>query len=111
MTSLTPGCDDAAETEPTLDPGLRAWLAIAAIAVLCTGVAYILYFRLIAHAGPSRALAVTFLAPVFAVAYGALFLREAVTPWMVGCGLVIVCGTLLSTGLVRPRRRPAPGPR
>ena len=34
------------------------------IAVLCTGIAYILYFRLIAHAGPSRALAVTFMAPV-----------------------------------------------
>lgn len=96
---------------PAQMPGLRAWLAIAAIAVLCTGVAYILYFRLIAHAGPSRALAVTFLAPVFAVAYGTLFLHEAVTPWMVGCGLVIVCGTMLSTGLIGPRRQPAPGPR
>jgi len=69
--------------------------------VLCTGIAYILYFRLIESAGPSRALAVTFIAPVFAVLYGTLFLGEQVTPWMVGCALVIVCGTLLSTGLVR----------
>jgi drug/metabolite transporter (DMT)-like permease len=45
---------------PATMPGLRAWAAIVAIAVLCTGIAYILYFRLIAHAGPSRALAVTF---------------------------------------------------
>ena len=90
---------------PAQTPGLRAWLAVLAIAVLCTGIAYILYFRLIAHAGPSRALAVTFLAPVFAVAYGALFLQEAVTPWMVGCGLVIVCGTMLSTGLIGSSRR------
>lgn len=90
---------------PAQTPGLRAWLAVLAIAVLCTGIAYILYFRLIAHAGPSRALAVTFLAPVFAVAYGALFLKEAITPWMVGCGLVIVCGTMLSTGLIGARRR------
>jgi len=37
---------------------------------------------------------------VFAVVYGMLFLGERVTPWMLGCGLVIVCGTLLSTGLV-----------
>ncbi|AVS74432.1 DMT family transporter, partial [Paracidovorax cattleyae] len=86
-------------------PGPGAWAAVIAIAVLCTGIAYILYFRLIAHAGPSRALAVTFLAPVFAVAYGALFLGETVTPWMIGCGAVIVCGTMLSTGLVRPRGR------
>ena len=90
---------------PAQTPGLRAWLAVLAIAVLCTGIAYILYFRLIAHAGPSRALAVTFLAPVFAVAYGALFLQEAVTPWMVVCGLVIVCGTMLSTGLIGSSRR------
>ena len=84
---------------PAQMPGLRAWLAIAAIAVLCTGIAYILYFRLIANAGPSRALAVTFLAPVFAVLYGVVFLSEAVTLWMAGCALVIVLGTLLSTGL------------
>ncbi len=86
---------------PAQMPGLGAWGAIAAIAVLCTGIAYILYFRLIAHAGPSRALAVTFITPVFAVLYGGLFLGETVTPWMMGCALVIVCGTMLSTGLIR----------
>ncbi|WP_404299274.1 DMT family transporter [Alicycliphilus denitrificans] len=90
---------------PAQAPSLRAWAAIVAIAVLCTGIAYILYFRLIAHAGPSRALAVTFLAPVFAVFYGVVFLNESVTPWMLGCGAVIVCGTMLSTGLVKGWRR------
>jgi drug/metabolite transporter (DMT)-like permease len=89
---------------PAQAPGLRAWAAIAAIAVLCTGIAYILYFRLIQHAGPSRALAVTFITPVFAVLYGVLFLGERVTGWMLGCAVVIVCGTLLSTGLIRTRR-------
>lgn len=88
---------------PAQMPGLRAWAAIAAIAVLCTGIAYILYFRLIAHAGPSRALAVTFITPVFAVLYGVLFLGERVTLWMLGCAVVIVCGTLLSTGLISTR--------
>ena len=91
---------------PAQMPGPRAWGAIVAIAVLCTGVAYILYFRLIANAGPSRALAVTFITPVFAVLYGAVFLGERITPWMIGCALVIVCGTLLSTGLVRTRSAP-----
>ena len=89
---------------PAQMPGLRAWAAIVAIAVLCTGIAYILFFRLIATAGPSRALAVTFITPVFAVLYGAVFLGERITPWMIGCALVIVCGTLLSTGLVGARR-------
>jgi drug/metabolite transporter (DMT)-like permease len=80
-------------------PSRQAWLALVAVGVLCTGIAYILYFRLIEEAGPSRALAVTFVVPVFAVMYGALFLGEAVTGWMLFCGAVIVCGTALSTGL------------
>ena len=94
---------------PAVMPGLRAWAAIVAIAVLCSGIAYILYFRLIAHAGPSRALAVTFMAPVFAVFYGAVFLGEPVTGWMLGCAAVIVGGTLLSTGLIRRRSKAAQG--
>ncbi|MDD2846014.1 MAG: EamA family transporter [Rhodoferax sp.] len=91
---------------PAQMPGLRAWGAIAALAILCTGIAFILYFRLIAHAGPTQALTVTFLAPVFAVSYGAVFLREPITLWMIGCGLVVVCGTLLCTGLIRTRTSP-----
>jgi drug/metabolite transporter (DMT)-like permease len=83
---------------------LNAWLAVIALGVLCTGVAYILYFRLIERAGPARALSVTFAIPVFAVLYGVLLLGEVVTPWMVLCGLVIVAGTSLSTGLVTLRR-------
>jgi drug/metabolite transporter (DMT)-like permease len=79
---------------------LQAWAAVVALGVLCSAVAYILYFRLIERAGPSRALSVTFAIPVFALLYGALLLGEVVTPWMVLCGLVIVAGTSLSTGLV-----------
>lgn len=90
----------AALTWPAQMPGLRAWSAVAAMAILCTGVAYILYFKLIANAGPAQAVAVTFVAPAFAVMYGVLFLNEHVTPWMIGCGLVIVSGTMLSTGLI-----------
>jgi drug/metabolite transporter (DMT)-like permease len=87
-------------------PGPRAWLALLVLGVLCTGVAYILYFRLIEQAGPPRALAVTFAIPVFAIVYGAVFLDEPVTAWMLLCGLVIIAGTSLSTGLLKlPARR------
>jgi drug/metabolite transporter (DMT)-like permease len=85
---------------PAQMPSLRAWLAVLALGVVCTGIAYVLYFRLIEAAGPARALAVTFLVPVFAVFYGVLFLHETVTGWMLFCAGVIVCGTSLSTGLL-----------
>ncbi len=82
-------------------PGLHAWLAIVAVAILCTGVAYILYFRLIQAAGPQRALTVTFLIPVFGVAYGAVFLDEAVTLKALAAGALIVFGTALSAGVLK----------
>ena len=68
--------------------------------VACSGVAYVLYFRLIERAGPARALTVTFLIPVAAMSYGVAFLDEALTAWMVMCGAVILLGTALSTGLL-----------
>ncbi|KQT13544.1 DMT family transporter [Ramlibacter sp. Leaf400] len=96
----------AAWTWPATMPGAAAWLALLAVGVVCTGIAYILYFRLIEEAGPARALAVTFVVPVFAVLYGVLFLDEQVTGWMLFCAAVIVCGTALSTGLLRlPERK------
>jgi drug/metabolite transporter (DMT)-like permease len=82
-------------------PTASAWWALLMVGVLCTGVAYILYFKLIETAGPSRALTVTFLVPVFAIAYGVLFLGESVTAWMLLCGAVILVGTALSSGLVK----------
>jgi drug/metabolite transporter (DMT)-like permease len=86
---------------PAQMPSVQAWLSLVLVGVVCTGIAYVLYFRLIEQAGPARALAVTFVVPVFAVFYGVLFLGESVTGWMLLCGLVIVCGTALSTGLLK----------
>lgn len=90
---------------PAQPPGLRAWWSVGALVLLCTALAYVLYFRLIERAGPSRALAVTFIAPIFAVGYGSAFLGEPVTARMVACAVIIVGGTLLATGVVGPRIR------
>jgi drug/metabolite transporter (DMT)-like permease len=90
---------------PTQMPSLQAWLALVAVGTACTGLAYILFFRLIENAGPARALTVTFLVPVFALFYGAVFLGEEITQWMLICAVVIVCGVALSTGLVKLGRR------
>jgi drug/metabolite transporter (DMT)-like permease len=83
---------------------VSAWLSVIALGVMCSGVAYILFFRLIERAGPARALSVTFAIPVFAVLYGVVLLGEVVTPWMLVCALVIVVGTSLSSGLVGMRK-------
>jgi len=94
---------------PARMPGVSSWLALLAVGVVCTGIAYIVFFRLIANAGSQRALSVTFVVPVFAVLYGVLFLGESVTPWMLGFAGVIVGGTALATGLLQPgRQRAAP---
>jgi drug/metabolite transporter (DMT)-like permease len=87
-------------TWPTHMPGLQSWGALLILGVLCSGVAYILYFRLIQNLGPARAVTVTFLVPVFAVIYGALLLGEAFSPWMLACGLVVVLGTALASGVL-----------
>jgi drug/metabolite transporter (DMT)-like permease len=84
---------------PAQSVPLEAWGAVLALGVVCTGLAYILFFRLIERAGPAKALSVTFAIPVFAIVYGVALLGEAVTPWMLVCGLVIVLGTTLSTGM------------
>jgi drug/metabolite transporter (DMT)-like permease len=91
----------AATHMPAQAPSTNAWVAIILLAFFCTAVAYVLYFRLIERAGPARAVAVTFLIPVFGVAYGGLFLSEVITPTMVIFGAVIVLGTALSTGALK----------
>ena len=86
---------------PAHNPGTGAWLSLVALGVLCSAVAYILYFRLIHQIGPARTITVTFLIPVFAVFFGVVFLDEALTGSMLACGVVIVIGTALSTGVLR----------
>lgn len=85
---------------PAQTPSLQAWGALLAVGVLCTALAYIMFFRLIARAGTGRTLTVTFLVPVFALVYGALLLGEQVTASMLGGGAVILVGVALASGLL-----------
>ena len=94
---------------PPVAIGPGDWAAAVALGVLCTGVAYLLYFRLIANVGPATAMTVTFLIPAFAILWGALFLGEAVTATMLAGCAVILAGTALATGVVRRRRATASG--
>jgi drug/metabolite transporter (DMT)-like permease len=83
-----------APAEPTL--GIMA--AVLALGILCSGVAYLIYFRLIQDVGPSSALTVTFLSPLFGILWGVAFLGETVG-WYTFVGAAIVLGgTALVTG-------------
>jgi drug/metabolite transporter (DMT)-like permease len=86
---------------PQTMPSTKAWGAAILLAVLATAIALILYFRLIARLGGQKASAVTFLIPVFAAAFGALFLDEVVTMPMVTGGAIVLVGTALTVGLIR----------
>lgn len=79
-------------------PGEISALALAnllALALLASGVAFVLYFRLIADLGAARALTVTYLIPLFGVLWGMLFLGESASPAMLGGGALIILGTVL----------------
>ncbi|HKR24234.1 MAG TPA: EamA family transporter, partial [Allosphingosinicella sp.] len=89
-------------------PAPEAWAALAALALVCTSFAYILYFRLLASAGATNSLLVTFLIPITAILLGVLFLGEQMAPShfagmaLIGLGLAAIDGRLFS----RRRRLP-----
>ena len=83
---------------PAATPTLAVALAVLALGVVCSGIAYLLYFRLVADLGAASALTVTFLVPVFGVLWGHVALGEPVG-WNTAVGaLVVIVGTALVTG-------------
>ncbi len=69
------------------------------LGVVCTGGAFLLYFRLVRDIGGTSTLTVTFLIPVFGILWNHLFLGEAVPPSMIAGSLTVILGTALATGL------------
>ncbi len=93
-------------------PSLNAWLAFAGLSLLSTAAAYVLYFRILAVAGATNLLLVTFLLPVSAMTLGALFLGETVGLQslagmaLIGMGLAAIDGRLFKqAGALWERRR------
>ena len=83
-------------TFPDAPVSARAWACAIAIGVLCTGIAYVIYFRLIRRVGPARAVTVTYLVPLFAVAWAWLVLGEPLTWPMAAAGVLILAGVALA---------------
>lgn len=76
--------------------------AAIALGVMCSGIAYLIYFKLIADVGPTSALTVTFLNPLFGILWGALFLHEVIGWYTIAGAAITIAGTMLVTGF-RPR--------
>ncbi len=89
-----------------LDLTPRRLLAVCLLGVLGTGLAYVLFYRVIADLGPTMAAAVTYLVPVMAVTVGLLFLHEPFHLRLVAGGVLIIGGIVLLNGQgVRSRER------
>jgi drug/metabolite transporter (DMT)-like permease len=103
----------AALTWPAAMPSGRVLGSLAGLAVVCTALAFILFFRLIAEVGPARASVITYVNPAVAVALGVSVLGERFTPSMAGAFALILGGSVLATRSGQRRAAipdPEPGP-
>ena len=72
---------------------LKSWISAGMLGVLCTGIAFVMYYRLIARIGASRASTVTYLIPVFGVAWAWLLLGESLT-WTMAISAALILGSV-----------------
>jgi drug/metabolite transporter (DMT)-like permease len=79
---------------PAAAPTPLVAASMLALGLVCSAIAYLLYFRLVTDIGATGALTVTYLIPLFGVLWGALFLGEAVSPWMLAGAALVILGTL-----------------
>ena len=82
---------------PAADPAPHVLASVAALGIVCSGIAYLLYFRLVADIGPAAALTVTYLIPLFGILWGVLFLGEPVGWHVLVGGIAVLAGTALVT--------------
>jgi drug/metabolite transporter (DMT)-like permease len=95
-------------SSPGLDPTAEAVASVVALAVVCTALAFLLFFALIAEIGPVRATVITYVNPAVAAVLGVVVLSEELTLGM-GVGFVLVlAGSVLATRPVEPRAAARP---
>jgi drug/metabolite transporter (DMT)-like permease len=87
----------AAATWPSEIPSSRVLFAIAALALICTALAFLVFFALIREVGPARALVFTYVNPAVALAAGVLVLHEPITWWNIAGLALILAGSVLAT--------------
>ena len=99
----------AALTWPRSVPSVQVLAALAALGVICTAAAFLIFFRLIAEVGPARATVITYVNPAVAVALGVVVLGEHLTPAMGAAFVLILGGSVLATRAGSARSAPPAG--
>jgi drug/metabolite transporter (DMT)-like permease len=100
----------AVATAPSQAPGIGPFAAVAALGVIGTGLAFVIFYGLIARVGPARSFLVAYLAPGFAVVYGATLLGEAITAATIAGLALILAGSWLAAEGRLPLRPAVGGP-
>lgn len=90
----------AALTWPTHALSTKTYSAIAGLAIICTALAFVVFFALIREVGPARAVIFTYINPAVALAAGVIFLHEPLTWWNVAGLVLILAGSVLATRTV-----------
>jgi drug/metabolite transporter (DMT)-like permease len=91
---------------PSRPPSAEAWLSVLGLALICTALAFLVFFALIAEVGPARATVITYVNPAVAIALGVLILGESVTVSITAGFVLILAGSVLATARDRaPDRR------
>nr|WP_241664468.1 DMT family transporter [Ningiella ruwaisensis] len=90
---------------PSTMPSASAWASALILAFMCTGVAYVMYFDLIAKIGASRAITVGYLVPLFGIFWGIVILDEVLSPSALIGGVCIIVGVMLATNAFALFRR------
>jgi drug/metabolite transporter (DMT)-like permease len=81
---------------PDENPPGKAWASVLGLALICTALAFVLFFALIAEIGPARATLITFVNPAVAVIVGAIVLDEEITGATIGGFVLVLAGCWLS---------------
>lgn len=88
---------------PEVQPSQEAWISAILLATVCTAIAFLLFFRVLASAGAIASSTVTFLVPVFAIGWGISLLGETLNLQLIIGMLVTLLGTAITLGLIRLR--------
>jgi drug/metabolite transporter (DMT)-like permease len=98
----------AIATAPASGPGLGPVAAVVALGVFGTGAAFVIFYLLIGTVGPARTMIVSYIAPGFAVVYGAALLGESISvATLVGLALIVGGSWLAISGRIPGYRRPS----
>lgn len=86
---------------PEVQPSQSAWISAILLATVCTAIAFLLFFRVLASAGAIASSTVTFLVPVFAIGWGISLLGESLSLQLIAGMLVTLLGTSITLGLLK----------